>query len=328
MNTNETDSYPKAYGGYANDTDILMSASSGGIFMLIARKILLEGGVVAGAAMDPENAGVIHIIIDNVSELPRLAGSKYVRSDIRGIFPRIKEHLASGRRVLFSGTPCQVTGLKNYLGQPYDNLLCIDIICHGVPEQKVWTMYRKYLDERFGSEVTSVNFRDKKRGWVDFGMGINFKNGYRFTPRSYDPFFRLFLGNYVLHPSCYECAYKGLARSSDITLGDFWCVNKVAPHMYNRYGSSIVLIHNAKGLDHLNGIDASISPIDLDKTVKYASALVKSAKKPSSYDDFKKDMNTMKLDSLADKYCPVRLISRLYNMLSATGLSELLHRRL
>ena len=234
--------YLKTYGGYASNEKEQMSSSSGGVFALLARQVLRCGGYVCGAAFSADFS-VKHIIINSEDELYRLKGTKYVQSEIGTCFSEIKELLQSGNKVLFSGTPCQVAGLKLFLGKEYELLITVDLICHGVPSPLVW---QKYLGEiSKGEEISEVNFRHKDENGsrikiVHGGQTLCEKN----TENTY---LQGFLKNYYVRPSCFNCRFKGFQRCSDITLGDFWGVIEYHPNFSNGKGTSAILVHSTKG---------------------------------------------------------------------------------
>lgn len=237
----------KSYAAYTKEASSRKNSSSGGIFGVIASAVLKNGGVVCGAAFN-DDFTVSHIIIDNIEDLHRLQGSKYVQSYINGIFIEIKEVLEAGKIVLFSGTACQVAGLKKYLRKEYNNLISIDVLCHGVPSPKLWEKYIRELKVEHGKEIKNINFRNKEDGWKAFSFLVEFEDKIikreNFVNNNY---MKLFLSNICLRPSCHACKYKGLDRPSDLTIGDFWGVEKMLPDMDDDMGTSIVKINSLKG---------------------------------------------------------------------------------
>ena len=169
-----------------------LDSTSGGIFRLLSEKILDEGGIVYGAGFD-NNMVVHHMRIEEKKNLYKLLGSKYVQSDIKGIYQKVRADLENGKKVLFSGVACQVSALKNYLKKDYDNLLCVDILCHGVPSPLVFRDYLKYMEKKYKSDVQKVNFRYKRPGWSVFSMRLDFKNGQKYIKSKFkDPFLSFF----------------------------------------------------------------------------------------------------------------------------------------
>lgn len=227
---------------------IRATSSSGGVFYELAKKFIQNGGVVYGCGLD-ENMVARHVCAASVEELEKLKSSKYVQSDMGNTMSEIRKLLIAGEKVLFSGTPCQTAGLRNYLGKDYDNLLAVDVLCHGVPSPKLFADYLAYLSSRYGGgKPVSVNFRNKQRGWKRLYMEVCFDNGKRhYVYSGYDRYEGLFLNNMSLRPSCYECKYTKAERSGDLTLGDFWGIGKKYPQWDDDKGISVVLLNTEKG---------------------------------------------------------------------------------
>ena len=214
---------PIAYAAINKNEEIRRESSSGGMFTLLAEAILDKGGVVYGAAFNDEYI-VEHIKVTQKEDLKLLRGSKYVQSKIGTIYEDVRDSLQNGKWVYFTGTPCQVDGLLTYLGKEDSHLICQDIVCHGVPSPKIWKWYLKQIK----LNNARISFRDKSTGWESYSFTINQKK--KFTQYASDNLYmRAFVKNLSLRPSCYECQSKGIKRKSDITLGDFWGINKVCP---------------------------------------------------------------------------------------------------
>ena len=237
----------QTYVGYAQSEEIRRQSSSGGIFSLAAEYVLKRGGAVFGAAFD-DSLAVHHICVESEEDLDKLRGSKYVQSSLENTYAQAEEYLIDGRWVLFSGTACQIAGLKNYLGKEYDRLLTIDVLCHGVPSPKIWKLYLEEQERKYNSKITSIQFRDKKLGWKLFSIRIQFENGREYAvPFTKDKFMNLFLGNIDLRPSCYDCRFKAFPRPSDMTIGDCWGIEHHLPELDDDLGTSVILVHSAKG---------------------------------------------------------------------------------
>lgn len=221
-------------------------ASSGGVFPLLAQKFVSEGGVVCGAALEPD-CTVAHREVEDEAGLAALKGSKYVQSELYSIFEDVRTELEDGRKVLFSGTPCQVAGLKAYLGKPQEGLLTVDIACHGVPGPGLWEKYKNALEKRYSSSLRSVDFRDRSQGWRHYNIRYDFRDMSVTVPRAKDPYLALFLQDMTLRPSCYSCRLRGGCSGSDITLSDLWSVAQTAPQMNDDRGVSGVLINTERG---------------------------------------------------------------------------------
>lgn len=239
-------------------TSSRLASSSGGIFSVIARDILSKGGVVCSAAYD-DNMYLRHIIIDNICDLSRLQGSKYMQSDIGHCFVQIKKALKQNKLVYFVGTPCQVAGLKSYLKIDYNNLITSDLICHGVPSTKLFQQQITRLEDKYTSKIVDFKFRSKKRFGQGYDCEIKFRGGdNKFLCAELIPFFYGFWNNFTLRDCCYQCKYASLDRIGDITLGDFWLVKKIFPNIKTSKGISLILINTPKGLEVFDSIKENI----------------------------------------------------------------------
>ncbi len=289
----------------AEDT-VRLNSSSGGVFTLLAQTVLDAGGAVFGAAVT-EDMQIAHICITDPEELWRLRGSKYVRSSMAGVYTQVKEQLQTGRPVLFTGTACQVGGLHAFLKEEYDNLLCQDLICHGAPEASVWKQYVAYREKKAGAKAISINFRDKSTGWRDYCLKMTFENGNVYQQSVYkDPYMRAFLRDLSLGLSCYQCAFKGLNRQADITLGDFWGVEQVVPELDDNQGVSVVFIHTEKGQRMLQQIMPKLKlvPVPAEAAVRQNPAMLHAAKRPENRERFLQELSSRHFESVVNKYCP------------------------
>lgn len=254
----ETNVPLQTFAACARSKSILKSSASGGAFAALATKTLSMGGMVFGAAFD-EAWKVCHIGIESAEELYRLQGSKYVQSSVGTTYQQVKSLLKEGRHVLFSGTPCQIAGLYGYLGKDHENLLTVDLICHGVPNQH---MFQDYL-KSFG-EVGAFVFRDKSLGW-----GINGRvtiKGHSKGKReehkiwqSASPYLYYFSKGHIYRDSCYQCKYTCQHRPADITLGDYWGIEKQHSDYLGKNGFdtkkgiSVMIANTAKGAEAIRG---------------------------------------------------------------------------
>lgn len=240
-----TSDHTEVFACYRKDFEKRLKSASGGVFAVLAEAVLAQGGKVFGAAFD-EEFYLRHQMAANEAELSPLLGSKYVQSEMRDTFAQVKRELQAGVRVLFSGTPCQVQGLERYLGRSYSNLITVDLICHGVSSPEVW---KDYLHEiSGGKKIISFIPRDKTDGITDAPLVFHFDDGSILNENYSDNLFiRGFSRNLYLRPSCYFCPFKGVERCSDITLGDFWGLERYAPEFGDRFGISCVLLHTAAG---------------------------------------------------------------------------------
>ncbi len=256
---------------YSKNDQIRVSSSSGGVFSILASDIIHNGGVVFGAAFDPD-LSVHHICVNNENELIKLKGSKYLQSRIENNYILCKKYLEKGTKVLFSGTPCQIRGLKNYLQRQYENLITIDFICHGVPSPLVWKCYLSYKQQKSIQKITNVSFRNKNNGWKNFGLSI-YAGDCEIQSLSHDtdPYMRLFLSDVILRPSCYSCHFKEGKSGSDITLADFWGIEHILPDFYNDKGISLVMANTTKGVSIMDNVKDQLQtvPVQHNDAVKY-----------------------------------------------------------
>lgn len=263
----------KVYAAINHDREIRKQSSSRGIFTLLAEQILKEGGVVFGATFN-SRWEVVHGYIESREKLSLLRGSKYVQSKINNNYQIARAFLEQNKKVLFSGTPCQILGLKHFLKKEYPNLLTIDFICHGVPSPKVWKLYLLSLNKDL--TFSHINMRDKSKGWRNYSFHAIWQNPQqqRFEIKEVldDNVFRLgFLKDIYLRPACYKCAVKQLKSKSDITLGDFWKIEKFKKEMDDNNGVSLVIVNTSKGQKYSNNIliKEEIHINDLKKLSKY-----------------------------------------------------------
>lgn len=283
---------PKVYyAAIAKDKDIVKNSSSGGLFSLFAKEVFNDKGVVYGAKLDINKNEVFHVRVDNLKKLKLINGSKYVYSSINDIFKNVKDDLNKNIKVLFSGTPCQIAGLKSFLGKDYDNLYCIDFVCHGVPSPLVFKNYINYLEDKYSSKIKSVNFRNKDHGWNNSKIQIVFENDEVLTEKFYEnTYMKLFLNNFILRDSCYNCHFKNNKSLSDITLGDFWGIENFInnKNFLDNKGVSLVILNNNKGVNLFNKVKNELiyEERSYDEAKEYNTCLVKSVSHNDSEKDF------------------------------------------
>lgn len=234
------------YGAVNKDQHVRNRSSSGGVFSLLADYVLHRSGSVFAAGYDPE-MNVVHMEITDAKDLDRVRRSKYVQSDTGMIFRKIWARLEEGRWVLFIGTPCQAEALRLYLDQEYDRLIIADLVCYGAASPQIWKKYLCWLERRYGGKIEEYDFRDKRNR--DHGHTVSWKNGKeeKAYPLHKDPYIQLYFHNYTIRPSCFQCPFCTTERNSDITLGDFWGVEKIRPEIDDRMGVSLVMTHSEKG---------------------------------------------------------------------------------
>lgn len=235
----------QAYAVINKDDEVRAQSSSGGVFFPLAKWVIEQGGVVFGARWN-DKWEVLHDYAEDLDGVKAFMRSKYVQSIVGDTLRQAKQFLDAGRWVLYSGTPCQLGGLRAYLGKEYERLIQVDLICHGVPSPGVW---RSYLKEYFGKEkIVDINFRDKRDGWNSNECTIFIKTENKVVQSKLleNDFFRGFRKDIYLRNSCYQCNFRNYHRNSDLTIADFWGVDKKNPSMYDNKGTSIVFIHTAK----------------------------------------------------------------------------------
>ena len=291
------------------DEKIRLCSSSGGVFTALAEKVIDNGGVVFGACFD-EKYNVIHGYAETKEDLCKLRGSKYVQSYMGDNYKKAEMFLKAGREVLFSGTPCQITGLRLFLQKSYENLYTVDFICHGVPSPGIW---RQALKEEIARQcdrkhtvlprlihekdvlVEGISFRDKTLGWkkYSFTLALSTTNesGEKFSfcsriPFRQNLFMKGFMANLYLRPSCYACSAKGGRSLSNLTMGDFWGIDKIRPDLNDDKGISALLVNDMHGFFLLNGTGINLWQMDYKDVLCFNSALEKSAVKPKEREMF------------------------------------------
>lgn len=291
VNPPEDNPFEIAYGCYSKNMDELMHSSSGGLFSVLSRYILSEGGIVCGAAFDEEQM-VFHFVAENEMGLQKLKETKYVQSRIGNAYQHIDKVLKENKKVLFSGTPCQIAGLNSFLGKGYEQLYCIDLICHGVPSPTVW---KKYLEEiAQNRKIEHVTFRNKKQGMSHITLDYQFEDGTIYQEKYADSLYmKGFIQNLYIRPSCFHCKFKGIQRCSDITMGDFWAMKEFHPLEYHEKGISAVIIHSEKGKTLFDSVKQQlvVVPATSEEIVCWNESLIVSAKNNPNRGKFFKSWN-------------------------------------
>lgn len=274
--------HPQRMGAQNRDKDVRRMSSSGGVFTALARQMLAQGGVVFGASFD-EALRVEHVGAFDETELSGMRGSKYVQSDATDAIGNAVSLLRRDIPVLFSGAPCQISGLLAALGGKHtDKLLTVDFVCHGVPSPGVFASYIRELESKRGARVTRYAFRDKRLGWKNFSAVATFEDGSEHTgTQTTEPFLYGFLQNLYLRPSCHACeGLRGNRHPADITLADLWCAERVCPEKDDDTGLSYVTANSQRGRRALEEIGAQIASFPVEQTAdmeRYNSGLVRPA---------------------------------------------------
>lgn len=317
----------ETFAGENPDDEVRMSSSSGGIFYALAKMIIDKGGVVFGAKFN-EQWEVVHDFTETLEGIKAFQGSKYVQSRIGNTFQQAESFLKDGRKVMFTGTPCQIASLNLFLRKDYGKqLLKVDVICHGVPSPVVWREYLKYITRpKEASDakntfftslkgtpvITDISFRDKRLGWEKYGFSVHVAasqaSGEHSGSQSADkrdnnssiplfqlhnenPYFWAFNYAYILRPSCFACPAKSCKSGSNITIGDFWNIKKKYSDIDTRRGISLIMVHN-KEMSEFICKNLIIRQTDYNTAVHCVQSIVKPAKKPTKYDKFWKFYNT------------------------------------
>ena len=296
-------SKPKVYAVKHKSEAVIAASRSGGIFTALSDEILQEHGVVYGCVLAPELRAE-HVRAEDAETRDRMRGSKYLQSKLGDTFQKVQQDLKDGRRVLFTGTSCQVAGLRKFLGKEYENLLCVDIVCHGVPSALVWDNYLAWQEKRHGSRVTHVDFRNKKKfGWGRHIETLQLENGKQVHS---EVFATMFAKRNILRPSCYECPYKQIMHPGDLTIADYWGIEKAAPEFDDDKGVSLVLVNNPTGERYFEQIKKMLQWKETRIEDSMQPALQKPFPKPASRETFWQDFSQKEFDVIVKLYGRVK----------------------
>lgn len=297
-----------AYAAWAKDKKILRNSSSGGIYSIISNYVFKNGGIVFGAAFD-KDWNLQHIATSNETEFSKTRGSKYVQSYIGTTYRNVADLLSSGRMVLFSGTPCQISGLKSYLELTKcetKNLYTIDLVCHGVPSPMVFKSYLGYLDKKYQSSLIGFSCRDKQWSWHRFNFKATFKNGHKYYGKWEEDFFlRGFLREYFLRHSCHSCAFATEQRCGDFTLCDYWGYYRKQGEEDNKdWGVSLVIPNSVKAKKLYSCIIPNIVSYEREilEAMKCNQAFHSCFAASPIRDDFWKDFKENGFEKISTKY--------------------------
>ena len=290
---------PEVYAIKHRDEDVRAASRSGGVFTALSDLILEKGGVAYGCALT-ENFTAVHIRAENVIARNKMRGSKYIQSKLGNTFNNVQKDLNSGKHVLFSGTSCQVAGLRKFLGKEYSNIFCVDIVCHGVPSTAVWKSYLHWQEQKNYGKAVKVDFRNKKDfGWHDHVETIGFENGKSANSRV---FRNLFYGHMILRPSCYECPYKSVMHPGDITIADYWGIEKAAAELDDNKGVSLVLVNNEVGENILERVKDKLIWKQTEIKDSIQPPLKAPFPKPKNREQFWSDFHEKSFEYIAKKY--------------------------
>ena len=295
----------------AKDLNIVRESTSGGFFTPIAQYVLDNDGIVVGAICNKNNT-IEHIIVNhsNKEELEKYRGSKYVQSELGNMFSTVKSELEKGTKVCFSGTPCQISGLFNYLKKDYENLITIDMICKGVPSPKLWKKYVDFKEKKYNSKIKQVSFRKKTYGYHSGTMELLFENGKKYCGSGrVDYYLKSFYKDICSRPSCYECSFKSDKHPSDYTIFESWHASTVVPGLKDdNLGYTSVLINSDKGRTLFSQIKDKYEwyPIDKEQAIELDGIMVRNNSKPhpKRY-EYYKDLDNESLDKHIEKFIPI-----------------------
>ena len=294
----------EAYAAITKDHDILMHSTSGGVFSVLCNYVLEQKGIVYGCTMDSD-LKTHHIRVASLDELRRIQQSKYVQSSIGDSFTKVKKDLKDGNTVLFSGTGCQIAGLISFLGRKYDNLLTVEVACHGVPSPGLFIRYIRWKEQKIGNPIVSVQFRNKgnashKKG-EHYKFKLNLQNGKEVYVYSLeDPFYGAFMQAKTLRKTCYNCRYKSEERVADITLSDYWGIEREHKDFPSEYGASAVMIFTVNGKQLFDRIRDKLilEETDMARIIRHNDSLIHSAKNGNSVDLSYQDLSDDELFNL------------------------------
>ena len=293
---------PITYAVKHKDLSTRIKSQSGGIFTAITDYILNKNGRIYGCVLN-ESFEAVHIGTDNIDDRNKMRGSKYIQSRIGNCFREIKKDLENGVNVLFSGTPCQVDGLRGFLNKDYDNLYCIDIICLGVPSPLVWKDYIKWQEKKERKKCQNVIFRNtEKFGWHTSRQTLLLKDRKGTSTKDSNIFPTIFYAGNILRPSCYNCPYKTIKRVGDISCGDYWGIEKINKDFDDNIGVSLVFINNEKGQALFNEIKENLVYISTKIEDSLQPALVKPFPKPENREHFWDEYRRKSFNKIAKKY--------------------------
>ena len=276
---------PETYVARDRRKNILSMGTSGSVFTSIMEAILNRSGVIYGVIVDTDNV-VKHVRVDSLQDpkLQKIPCSKYVKSEIRGIFPQVKRDLIAGKMVCFSGVPCQIAGLKCYLGKDYNNLFTVDVVCRGNPSPLFWKRFVDYIEAKYKSKIVDVKFRNKTYGYHSGTMRVSFENGKRYFASSRtNVFLRAFFSDLCSRPSCYDCYFKNVQHVSDLTLYDSWHAADLAEILDDDKGYTNVIVQSEKGKLLLEGLSSlEIYRVDTLKAIELDGIMVNNSIKWNS----------------------------------------------
>lgn len=299
--------YPECYAAENKNLEVVFDSTSGGLFSAFADRMYRDKGFVGGAVFSEDCRTVKQFISADKKDLPALRSSKYLQSNLEGFFKQVKDLLNSGENVLVCGCPCQMTGLRAFLRKPYDKLVILDFICLGINSPLIWQRYLDSFVDRYGSPVVYAKPKSKEYGWRKLTTKLKLADGrVKFETKETSNYTKGYIGTHAyIRPSCYDCQFRGFPRIADITLADFWGIEKYNVKLEKDLGTSLVMVNSDKGKAWFEKIKDRINyiPMDFEATLQGNPALVRDPSKPAiDRESFFEDVKSLKFGELAEKY--------------------------
>ncbi|MCG2759822.1 MAG: Coenzyme F420 hydrogenase/dehydrogenase, beta subunit C-terminal domain [Candidatus Delongbacteria bacterium] len=302
---NTQNNFKEAYLAWCLNDEKRINSTSGGVFRVFSEASLEENRLVVGAGFD-EIFNLKHTIAENPDECKIFYGSKYLQSDMRGIYKAVQEKLQNGNSVMFSGLPCQIDAIKRFLPNDLNTkLITCELLCHGVPSPGIFSDYVKYLENKFNRKLIHYNFRSKINGWNKMSVELTFagkkKKSYKAKYCPYHTWFGLHIS---LRESCYYCKYRSRNRNADITIGDFWGIEKLISNVDVSKGVSLIYTNNEKGKDFLEKCSDKLflKEIDVEKSLVGRKIVLNNFELPVLRKDFMEDYKNIPMKKLIKKY--------------------------
>ncbi len=321
---------PKAYMAINRDETILDKSASGGVFSAIVESYCKDNFVVFGVEFD-EKLHAIHSYSETIEGTDKYRKSKYIQSDINDSYKKVERFLREGKSVLFTGTPCQIAGLRLFLRKDYDNLFCVDLVCHGVPSQKVFNDYKDYLQKKYEGEIRSFTFRHKthtnSKDWNSRNIKAVINDKTIVMNSQEDVYLKGYHSGLFYRPACYECKYANPNRVSDVTMADFWGVEKLYPNENVHKGVSVLLANTAKGqlLVQKMHKQMKLDKVDINYVIESNAQLNRPAKMHPKRDKFYQLLKTKPFDEVVDLCIPrPSLVRRIASKILPQGIKEVI----
>ena len=292
----------RAYAVIHKNSRVRMLSRSGGIFTALSDYILEHGGVVYGCVLNKDLLAV-HVRATDKLVRDQMRGSKYIQSDMSQVMKQLVKDVAENRLVLFTGTTCQVVAVRAMFHSNPENLILMDVVCHGVPSPSVWKRYIRWVEKKYSSKCSSADFRNK----IDFGWRAHIETLYvekkSYVRKVSQNYFRtLFYRHNVLRPACFNCPYKTLNRITDISIADCWGIEKVAPQMDDNCGVSLVLIGTVKGEQLFSAVSSDLEIASIDVADCMQPSFVRPVDVPKERTEFWRDFYEMEFIKVLKKY--------------------------